>query len=113
MPQSRCMVGILALLGLLAVLPVRAATLLGSLLRDGQAPAVSLPLELRCGDKAVATAATEAAGLLSGLAQRRQGQAARGRRDVAAVDPAASGRVHAAGARRRAGTLRGALTHSL
>jgi len=49
-------------IALLATLPALAATMLGTVLRDGQPPKSGLPLKLSCGDKAVATGMTDAQG---------------------------------------------------
>jgi hypothetical protein len=43
-------------------LPALAATIVGTVLRDGQPPKPGLPLKLSCGDKAVATGTTDARG---------------------------------------------------
>jgi hypothetical protein len=47
---------------LLATLPAPAATMLGTVLRDGQPPRPGLQLKLSCGDKPEATATTDAQG---------------------------------------------------
>jgi hypothetical protein len=49
-------------LGLLAALPVPAATMLGTVLRDGQPPKPGLQLRLSCADKPEATTVTDARG---------------------------------------------------
>ncbi len=51
-----------AAVALLAALPALAATMLGTVLRDGQPAKPGVPLTLRCGDKAVATGTTDAHG---------------------------------------------------
>jgi len=59
---ARSLPRLAAAVALLAALPSLSATMLGTLLRDGQPPKPGLPLELRCGDKAVATGSTDARG---------------------------------------------------
>ncbi len=49
-------------LTLLAALPASAATMLGTVLRDGQPPAAGLQLRLSCGDKPEAVTTTDARG---------------------------------------------------
>jgi hypothetical protein len=47
---------------LCGALPAVAATILGTVQRDGRPPAAPLPLQLSCGDKAVAKGSTDAQG---------------------------------------------------
>jgi hypothetical protein len=53
---------VVMVIALLATLPAPAATMLGTVLRDGQPPRPSLLLKLSCGDKPEATATTDAQG---------------------------------------------------
>lgn len=63
MPSTaRCLRRMATATVLLAALPALAATLLGTVLRDGQAHKPGLPLKLSCGEKAVATGTTDAQG---------------------------------------------------